>query len=145
MGIQIRKMLPTDLLILKPILQTDFDDFWTFSTLESELKNPNSRYLVAIKQDEIVGFAGIWISVDDVHITNIVTKKAYRNQKIASSLLQELITLAKETHKSSLTLEVNEHNIAAIQLYKKYGFQTLGIRKKYYHGTDNAVIMTLPF
>ena len=65
-------MLYSDLENIKPILNTDFDDFWSYNILNSELKNLNSSYIVAKNfNNEILGFAGIWKSVDDVHITNI--------------------------------------------------------------------------
>ena len=100
-------------------------------------------YIVAKENGEIVGFAGIWYSVDDAHITNIVVRKSYRNKGIGSLLLEKLIELAKT--KTSLTLEVNTKNEIAQKLYLKYGFKNLGIRKKYYDGIEDAYIMTLYF
>lgn len=141
----ISPMTFSDLESIKDILTTDFDDFWTYSILYSELKNPNSLYFVAKCENEIVGFAGIWKSVDDIHITNIVTKKSKRRKGIASKLLEHLINVSKKENLSSLTLEVNEKNTNAIYLYEKYHFQKIGIRKNYYGQTDNAVIMTYFF
>ena len=71
---EISKMSNSHLEEIKDILLTDFDDFWTYSVFKSELQNPNSQYFVAIQDDEIVGFAGIWKAIDVMHITNIVTK-----------------------------------------------------------------------
>jgi ribosomal-protein-alanine N-acetyltransferase len=130
---------------IKDNLQEDFDDFWTPSILKSELESENSKYIVAKENDEIVGFAGIWISPIDVEITNIVTKKDERKKGIGSLLLEKLIEMAKQTEKDNISLEVNENNIAAGCLYEKYGFEVVGIRKKYYHGRDNAIIMTKYF
>ena len=101
------------------------------------------KRIIAVKNGEIVGFAGIWYSVDDAHITNIVVRKSYRNKGIGSLLLEKLIELAKP--KTSLTLEVNTKNEIAQKLYLKYGFKNLGIRKKYYDGIEDAYIMTLYF
>lgn len=145
MEINISKMTLLDLLEIKNILVSEFDDFWNFDIFESELKNENSKYLVAKSNNEIVGFAGIWKAVDDVHITNIVTKKCYRNNGIASQLLKELIELAKKENVLSLTLEVNDNNIYAIKLYEKYNFKKIGLRKNYYSQNENAIIMTLYF
>ena len=143
MNLQINFMTESNLNSLSQNLILDFDDFWNFNILKSEFKNPSSTYIVAKIGDEIVGFAGIWKSVDDVHITNIVTKKNKRNLGIASQLLEKLIEISKTKKVGSITLEVNENNIPAINLYKKYNFQILGKRKKYYNNADNAIIMTL--
>ncbi len=142
--IKIEKMTIEHFEKIKEILQTEFDEFWTPSILKSEIENENSKYIVAI-EEEIVGFAGIWISPDDAQITNIVTKKISRKNGIGSLLLDKLIEMAKEMKRDNISLEVNENNIAAINLYKKYGFKELGIRKKYYNGKDNAIIMTKYF
>ena len=68
----------SDLESIKEILLSDFDDFWNYTTFKSELENPNSKYIKATLEERIIGFAGIWKAVDDVHITNIVTRKEYR-------------------------------------------------------------------
>lgn len=128
---------------IEPIYNIEFDDFWNPQNLKSELQNVSSKYIVAKENGEIVGFAGIWYSVDDAHITNIVVRKSYRNKGIGSLLLEKLIELAKT--KASLTLEVNTKNEIAQKLYLKYGFKNLGIRKKYYDGIEDAYIMTLYF
>lgn len=127
---------------IKEILIEEFDSFWTTSILESELKSENSKYIVAKENNEIVGFAGIWISPVDVQITNIVTKKSERKRGIGTKLLDKLIEMARESGRDNISLEVNENNIAAGILYENAGFEVVGIRKKYYNGTDNAMIMT---
>lgn len=84
------------------------------------------------------------IILDEAHIANIVVKKNLRNLKIGSKLLEALINEAK-SKTTSITLEVNEKNLPAISLYKKYGFETLGKRKHYYNNQDDAYIMTKYF
>lgn len=144
--IEIQSMTILDLDSIKDILFTEFDDFWNYNIFKSELENENSRYIVAKLNNEIIGFAGIWLTIDEAHITNIVTKKTYRNQGIGSLLLENLIEICKnlETKISSITLEVNEENISAQNLYKKFNFEILGKRKKYYK-ENSAIIMTLYF
>ena len=127
---------------IKDNLQKDFDDFWTPTILESELKNENSRYVVAKENNKIVGFAGIIILPDDIEITNIVTKKTERKKGIGKLLLDKIIEISKEEKKELLSLEVNEKNLIAINLYSKFGFEKVGIRKKYYNGIEDAIIMT---
>lgn len=142
-NINVSKMCLSDLNEIKDTLFSDFDDFWNINVFKSELLNPNSKYIIAKIGNQIVGYAGIWKSVDDVHITNIVTAKKFRRQNIGSILLLNLIEMAEsENGISSITLEVNSNNIPAQKLYKKFGFKVVGLRKKYYKNTDDAIIMT---
>ena len=69
-------------------------------------------------------------------------KKANRKSGIGSKLLEKLIQTAKKQNFTSITLEVNENNLPAINLYLKYGFKNVGFRKKYYKNKDSAIIMT---
>ena len=142
MNIQIYKMHLSDLDMISDNLNQDFDDFWNYNIFKNELENPNSKYIVAKNNSDIIGYAGIWIAIDIAHITNIVVKKDCRNQGIGSYLLKELIEISKKLEVKELTLEVNEYNLAAINLYKKFEFKHVGTRKKYYKNTDNALIMT---
>ena len=116
-------MTINDYNMIKDILFEEFDDFWSEGILKKELESENSKYIVIKENDEILGFAGIWISPVDCQITNIVVKKIYRNQGIGSRLLEKLIEVAKETEFDVLSLEVNEKNESAIKLYEKYGFE----------------------
>ena len=128
---------------IEEILSTEFDDFWSSSILKDELQNSNSQYFVALINGVVVGFAGIWKAVNEYHITNIAVKKDMRRKGIGSSLLEKLIEVVKSKNIDSITLEVNCKNLSAIELYKKYNFKQVGIRKKYYNQTDDALIMTL--
>lgn len=143
MNLELNNMKVSDLNSIADVLETEFDNFWNYNVFKQELENENSIYIVAKIKDKIVGFGGIWKSVDDVHITNIVVKKDCRHLGIGAKILDKLINIAKELKFSSITLEVNENNEIAIKLYEKFEFKKLGIRKKYYNNTDNAVIMTL--
>lgn len=141
--ISISKMTTNDLNEIASILSTEFDDFWNENIFRQELQNENSEYIVARLNNEIVGFAGIWISPVDIHITDIVVRKDKKNMKIGSNILEELIKLAETKERETLTLEVNEKNEIAQKLYLNYGFEKLGKRKKYYNNEDDAIIMTL--
>lgn len=139
----IDKMTISDLAEIANNLTSDFDEFWNSSILESEIKNPFSQYIIAKINREIVGFAGVIDTVDQLEITNIVVRKDFRKKGIGNELLTELIKLAKENDKEKITLEVNNTNLAAIKLYEKNGFKNVGFRKKYYNNTYDANIMTL--
>ena len=143
MEIEIKKMTKGHLEQIKDILYEQFDEFWNENVLNTELENPLSEYIVAICDNKVVGYAGLWRSIDEGHITNIVTKKDKRGNNIGTKMLEEIIALARKKELQSVTLEVNEHNEIAISLYKKYNFQEVGKRKKYYNNVDDAIIMTL--
>ena len=74
---------------------------------------------------------------------NIVVRKDKRKEGIGTKLLNEIFEIAKKQKAQTITLEVNEKNLPAIKLYQKFGFEQVGLRKKYYHHTDNAIIMSV--
>lgn len=144
--INISQMTLDDLENIKDILTSEFDDFWTESIFKEELKSDNSNYIVAKNGlNKIVGFGGYKLLVDNADIMNIVTKKSARNTGIGTIILKNIIELVKSKNINHIILEVNENNIPAINLYKKFSFETIAERKKYYNGTDNAIIMELKF
>lgn len=117
----------------------NFPNIWDIDTLEEDYKN--SKYIVAKQNNEIVGFVGTRIILDEMEIMNIVTRKDKQNQGIASNLLSYII---RKNDVEKINLEVNEHNIKAIRLYRKFGFRGVGNRKKYYNNnTEDAILMTL--
>ena len=129
---------------IKDVLYSDFDDFWSLNTFESELSNPNSLYFVCIDGDKIIGFVGIWQAIDTIHIMNIVTRKDFRNIGVANFMLKNIINFSQSISEvTSITLEVNEKNIYAIKLYASINFKKLGIRKKYYNNSEIAKNYTL--
>lgn len=145
-SVKISIMILDDLDEIKNLLTSEFDEFWDYSTLKEELSSPFSKYFVAKNSDNlIVGFAGIKIVLDEADLMNIVTRKSMRNLGIASSMLEYLISYCKSVKIKSLNLEVNVQNSIAINLYKKYNFKEVGLRKKYYNNTYDAILMALSF
>lgn len=142
-NIVITKMQFEDLQNIKQNLQSDYDDFWDLDVISEELKCENSIYVVAKSQDEIMGFAGIKVILDEAELMNIVTKKDSRNLGIATKMMEKIIQICKENKVSKINLEVNVKNTIAIKLYKKYNFKEVGLRKKYYNNTDDALLFTL--
>jgi ribosomal-protein-alanine N-acetyltransferase len=100
---------------------------------------------VAVAQNTqfIVGYASIWMMVDESHLTSIAVRKGHQHQGIGEMLLTAIIKLSLQMKAQVVTLEVRASNHSAQALYAKYGFKNVGIRRRYY--TDNgedAVIMT---
>ena len=139
---EITEMTLKDLDDMKDILYSDFDNFWSYNILKQELENPNTTYIIAKEKNQVVGFAGISICIDEATLNNIVVKKGYRGRGLGGELLESLIDICSDLNLKTLTLEVNTSNEPAIRLYKKFGFKNLGIRKKYYNNSQDAYIMT---
>ena len=127
---------------IENVLENEFDNFWNYNILKSELESENSKYIVAIEDSAVLGFAGILILPDSTEITNIVVRKDKRKKGIGKLLLDRLILITKNINKESISLEVNEKNEAAIKLYENAEFKKVGLRKKYYNNIDDAIIMT---
>lgn len=121
----------------------NYDEFWTNAVLEDEFNNENSKYFVAIDENnEIIAFGGLWFNIDEAHVMNIAVKKEFRRQHVGTELLEFLVAEAKKENKNCITLEVREDNVPAIELYKKLEFDEIGRRKKYYKKLYDAIIMT---
>ena len=139
---EINEMTLEDLELIKDTLYSEYDNFWSYNILKNELLNDKTTYIVAKENNQIVGFAGIMTCLDEATLNNIVVKKSCRGRGIGGELLDTIIELCADLNMKTLTLEVDSSNIPAISLYKKFGFQNLGIRKKYYNHTSDAIIMT---
>ena len=143
MNLKLSKMSIEDLKSIKNILASDLDNFWSYDVLEEELECDNSYVIVAkVDENTIVGFAGLKVILDEADIMNIVVKKDFRHNGIGSILLENLINHSKDLNLKTITLEVNENNLSAIRLYDKFSFDKLGIRKNYYDGKSDAIIMS---
>ena len=143
MNIEKKKMNKNHLEEIKENLEVDFDDFWNYNILKEELSSDSSKYIVAITKSEVIGFAGIKFALDQVDIMNIVTRKDYRNKGVGTLLLRELISICKEFKANSIFLEVSEDNEPAIKLYKKLGFENVGIRKNYYKDKNGLIMKNI--
>lgn len=105
-------------------------------------KNKHKRHFVYEKNGETVGFYIISKILDEVEIYTIAVDELYRGQKIASNMLEHLINFSKEMKVSKIWLEVSTKNIPAINLYEKFGFEKIRLRKNYYSLTnEDAYIM----
>ena len=112
-------------------------------TLEKELENKISVYLVAKEDDLIVGYIGIWNICGEGDIINIAVKEDFRRKGAGSFLMQNAIKYCKENDITALNLEVRESNAPARAFYKKCDFLEVGERKRYYEGKETAVLMRL--
>lgn len=125
------------------ISSLSFPTIWSRNSLEKEmLENKFARYLVAVTDNMVVGYGGMWIIVDEAHITNIAVHPEYRGIGIGSTLLIGLLEACKNEAVIGMTLEVRKSNVIAQKLYNKFGFSQEGIRKAYYaDNKEDAIIM----
>ena len=121
-----------------------FSEPWTEQSIISQLPDANHVFLVALDGDHVIGYVGMMNVLDEGYISNVAVTSAYRRQKIADALINELMKRAESLQLSFVTLEVRESNEPAKTLYKKHGFEIVGVRKGYYtKPKENAVLMTV--
>lgn len=128
------------------VLEIERESFrtpWPADAYVHELKeNRLAAYLVARAEGELVGYAGLWVILDEAHITTIAVDPGYRGQHIGERLLLGLIDAALARGARWTTLEVRKSNLTAQTLYKKYGFREIGTRKSYYSDNrEDAIVM----
>jgi ribosomal-protein-alanine N-acetyltransferase len=116
---------------------------WSLSLFMSELALRSTRaYYVARVDGAVVGYAGLMMTGDDVHVTTIAVDPAWQRHKIGSRLLLALAREAIRRGAENLTLEVRVSNQSAQAMYRKFGFRPAGIRKNYYVETnEDALVM----
>ena len=116
---------------------------WSSSAYVTEIGNPSAYYIVAKTPDgALVGYAGMWIIMDEAHITTVAVDPDLRGRRIGERLMVDMLDYAIRHGAKRSTLEVREHNIAAHRLYLKYGYKDVAIRRNYYSDNgENAVIM----
>lgn len=129
------------------IIETEcFSHPWSRQSLENELNNETSLFLVAKEENEVIGYIGMSIVIDEGYIFNVAVRESYRNKGVATALINELVTYGKKNNFCFITLEVRESNQPAISLYSKFGFIKAGERKDYYSNPkENAILMTKYF
>lgn len=139
----IRSMTIQDIDSILQLEKQLFTSQWKEEDFIYEIEtNPFSYLYVLIKEEMIIGYAGLWISYEQAEITTIGIKKEYQGKGYASQLMDYLIELAKKKDCETISLEVRISNKKAIKLYEKYGFTYESIRKNYYQDNfEDAYLM----
>jgi [ribosomal protein S18]-alanine N-acetyltransferase len=124
---------------LDQVMEVEVNSFtipWSREAFFNELtKNQFAQYLIVEVDQKVVGYCGVWIIIDEAHITNIALLPEYRGLKLGEALMGKVMELAREMGALRVTLEVRVSNKRAQNLYRKFGFEEGAIRKQYY--TDN--------
>ena len=142
--VAVEQMGVKDLEAVHDIERESFRTPWPPHAYRTELEtNRLAQYVVARVGDTVVGYGGMWLMVDEAHITTFAVAPAWRRRRIGERLLIALLDLARARNAHEATLEVRLSNLAARRLYEKYGFRPVGLRPRYYSDdNEDALIMT---
>ena len=123
-------------------LENKFSTIFSSSNkiIDDMKNNIFSKYFIYLQESNIIGFINYYDIYDRFEIANIFVLEEYRNNKVASKLLEHIIALGEIKKITNITLEVKKDNIYAIKLYKKYNFETIALRKRYYNGIDGLLM-----
>lgn len=143
LDIKIEKMTEADIKSVSELENECFSKPWSEASIEEELYNNNALFLVAKLNDRIVGYIGMHIILDEGYITNIAVNLASRHMGVGKSLLKYVCDYATANNFTFVTLEVRKSNIAAINLYRQFGFKEVGTRKNFYSDPqEDAILLT---
>ncbi len=116
---------------------------WPRNAFLNELtENKLAHYFVGRIGEQVVAYGGLWVILEDAHITTVAVAPEHQRKRFGEQLLIRLVDEAIERGARWITLEVRESNTAAQNLYKKYGFTVVSTRRGYYSDNDeNALVM----
>ncbi|MCO7128009.1 ribosomal protein S18-alanine N-acetyltransferase [Sporolactobacillus shoreicorticis] len=142
-SVNIRPMTAEDIDQVMVVEYSAFDVPWSRQAFENEITgNHFASYFVAELDGRIIGYCGVWVIVDEAHITNLAVLEGYRGFKVGESLLRQVMLHAVSQQARSMSLEVRVSNKIAQNLYRKLGFKNGGIRKNYYSNNgEDALVM----
>lgn len=119
-----------------------FSQPWSAQGFWDALALPDTVFLVAEEEHRILGYIGMYLSIDEGEITNVAVAPDARRQGVGQELLLQIKREAKQRAVGRLVLEVRTSNEGAIALYEKNGFSVAGVRKGFYeHPKEDAYIM----
>ncbi len=139
----IEPMEVKDLSEIMPIERISYPNPWSIYLFLTEIKeNRYAEYLVLRQRGSVIAYGGMWVFLEEAHITNLAVDPAFRNKGNGDILLKSLMKKAGERGAKLISLEVRVSNSWGIKLYKNNGFK-VGKRKKDYYGNEDAYYMTL--
>jgi ribosomal-protein-alanine N-acetyltransferase len=133
-------MTVADLAVVLDLERTIYPQPWSEGIFVDELSRADRVYVVAERDDTIVGYAGLMLIEDDAHVTTLAVIPVSRKAGLGTRLMLELIAAGLAMGARNLTLEVRSTNTGAQRLYERFGMAAVGVRKHYYRD-DDAVIM----
>ncbi|MEE9442266.1 MAG: ribosomal protein S18-alanine N-acetyltransferase [candidate division Zixibacteria bacterium] len=138
---QIKEMVLEDLPEILRLERELFSDPWPELAFIEDIESNFSYPFVAHIDNEIIGYAILWIGVEEGHLTNIAVDKKYQRKSVAKKLLSFILRFAWENELKQIFLEVRPSNTAAVTLYESYGFKNLAIQRSYYNNPSEDCLM----
>lgn len=122
-----------------------FSSAWQPDTFLSLLERPGPElWVLEHPEDGVIGYFVLWCIVDQGELANIALAHGYRGRGLGTELLERVVEVARAREVASIHLEVRESNEAALGLYRRFGFKTVGVRKRYYdQPREDAIVMML--
>ena len=139
---QIVKMEPHHINDILEVERECFSDPWSETMFLEEISGKFARYYVAVVDNKAIGYMGMWSLSGEGHITNVAISENQRKKGYAKALIAHFTEIAQKENLEFMTLEVRASNTPAINLYESFGFVQVGVRKKYYENTEDALLMT---
>ena len=142
--VQIRPWAGEDVATLHALEEAAFEAPWSLNMFQEEWENERAHYWVA--EDEAhrpLGYAGCWLILDEVHVTNVAVHPLARRRGIGKKLMEQILSFARERAARVVFLEVRQSNMPARNLYRQLKFRDVGKRPHYYENGEDAVLMTL--
>lgn len=144
--IAVRPMTVEDIAAVVDIEKKSFATPWTPHAFRLEMKNKLAVYRVVEVDGRVAAYGGMWLIIDEAHVTNIAVHPDYRGRQLGRKIMEVLMAEARHRKLLRMTLEVRRQNHVAIALYKHLGFLLAGIRPGYYQDTgEDALIMWVEF
>lgn len=141
-NIVVRIMTKEDIEQVVVIEEEAFSSPWSAKGFEESLELKYSRFYVVVVDGEVAGYIGTYFIGDEVDITNIAVSQNYRRKGLADKLIEAVLMYSDDIEATAINLEVRPSNIPARSLYKKYGFEELGVRKNFYtKPVEDGIIM----
>lgn len=116
---------------------------WNEEMFLHDLKSDYAKYFSLFAAEEQIGYIGVYLLFPEMEISNVAIGKRYQKKGYSHSLMKHALKLAREGEFEQIFLEVEASNISAIALYRRYGFQEMGIRRDYYGKGRDAFVMKL--
>lgn len=140
-GFKIARMRTQHIPFIVAIEKKSFPQPWSYSLFLSEMSNRMASYFVALWQEKVIGYIGMWLVFEEAHITTFAIHPAYRGKGFGKRLFSYALRYALSRGCKEVLLEVRVSNVIAQNLYLGFGFRPVGRRRKYYSDGEDAILM----
>jgi ribosomal-protein-alanine N-acetyltransferase len=144
-SLQLAPMRATD---LEQVVQIETDVYphpWSHGNFLDALASGYLTRVVSDPQQKLIGYFLLMMAVDEAHLLNISVRRDWQRHGIGRMLLDQVTALARASGMASILLEVRPSNQRAVEIYRRYGYVPIGLRKNYYPAADNqredAIVM----